>query len=160
MTTDELKRTSGDASINPGLDLVLCILTCSLWGFYVEYRNAQVIHRVLVQSGFTHDDKSTLVLVLNIAAMQRCESDDAAAECGWPDADADGYDALRVDLAIETEQPARASTMRGSLTLAGITIPDCTFEPAPDPDDGGGAASPGCAGEQQTQIETGTIGAP
>jgi hypothetical protein len=98
--------------------------------------------------------------MLGVAAARRCESDDAASECGWPDADADGYDALRVDLVLETEQPASASAIRGTLTLAGITVPDCMNEPVPAPDEGGGAASPGCAGEQQSEIESGAIGAP
>jgi hypothetical protein len=99
-------------------------------------------------------------ILLSVAATRRCGSDDAAAECGWPDETADGYEALRVDLSFETEQPAQADTIRGTLTLAGITSPDCTVEPAPAPDEGGSAASPGCAGEQRTEIETGAIGAP
>ncbi|MBN1605769.1 MAG: hypothetical protein JW940_04010 [Polyangiaceae bacterium] len=99
-------------------------------------------------------------VTLSMAATQLCDSDDAAAECGWPDVDADGYDALRVDLSLETTEPASASTISGTLTLAGITVSDCTDEPVPVPDDDVGGASPGCAGEQQTEIESGAIGAP
>jgi hypothetical protein len=99
-------------------------------------------------------------VTLDIAAFERCDSDDAAAQCGWPDADTSGYQALRVELSLQTEQPASASTIHGTVTLAGIAVPDCASEPVPAPDEGGEAASPGCAGEQQTELDSGAIGAP
>lgn len=68
-TTDELKRVTGHPDLNPVVDLVLCIVTCSLWGIYVEYRNAAVVHQEMVKAGRNHEDRSIIILVLNLATF-------------------------------------------------------------------------------------------
>lgn len=68
-TTVELKRTSGRAELNPGVDLALAIVTCSLWGLYALYRNAQIAHATLAARGVPHQDHSQLILILNIVAL-------------------------------------------------------------------------------------------
>src|SRR5262245_29948306 len=35
-TTVELKEASGDASLNPGLDIVLSIVLCGIWAIYTD----------------------------------------------------------------------------------------------------------------------------
>lgn len=98
---------------------------------------------------------------LTIAGSVRCESDDPAVECGWPEIDAGAYDALTMELILDGDQPATADTLSGTLTLTGSSSAPCPEEPAePAPDDRNGVSSSGCAGEQVTEIETGAMGAP
>lgn len=65
VVTEELKRTSGKTDLSPGLDLLLAIVTCGIWYVYVDYRNAQLSHSLFAARG-PHEDKSTLVLLLDI----------------------------------------------------------------------------------------------
>ena len=68
-TSEELRRATGDESINPGTDLILTIVTCGLWGLFVEYRNAQKVHSILVAQNPNRKDQSQTILILNIAAF-------------------------------------------------------------------------------------------
>lgn len=69
VTTTELKTVTARADLNPGLELVLSIVTCGLWGLYAGYRNAGLVHQVFTQGGRPHEDKSTLVLILNLLML-------------------------------------------------------------------------------------------
>ncbi|MBI5549643.1 MAG: DUF4234 domain-containing protein [Deltaproteobacteria bacterium] len=69
VTTDELKRATGREDLNPGIDLLLNLVTCSLWGLYAESRNAAIIHEHQVGRGVAHENKSNVILVLNLAAL-------------------------------------------------------------------------------------------
>ncbi|HEY3450464.1 MAG TPA: DUF4234 domain-containing protein [Myxococcales bacterium] len=69
VTTDELKQTTGKADLNPALDVVLSIVTCGIWGIYVEYRNAQLVHETLDARGVRHEDRSVVILILNLASF-------------------------------------------------------------------------------------------
>lgn len=68
-TSEELRAQTGDTSINPGTDLLLTIVTCGLWGMFVEYRNVQKVHAVMLQYDPSHKDQSQTVLILNLAAF-------------------------------------------------------------------------------------------
>jgi drug/metabolite transporter (DMT)-like permease len=68
-TSTELKQATGDSSINPTLDLVLTLVTCFLWGYYVVYRNAQKAHETLVRLDPSHQDQTQTVLILLLAAF-------------------------------------------------------------------------------------------
>ena len=67
-TSEELRRQTGDETIKPGIDLLLMLISCGLWGWYVQYRNARVVHAQLVGSNPSRQDRSQLILILNIAA--------------------------------------------------------------------------------------------
>lgn len=69
VTTEELKNATGRDDLNPVLDLVLGFVTCGLWVVYVSYRNAQVVHEQFVRRSIQHDDKSTLIVILYVAAV-------------------------------------------------------------------------------------------
>lgn len=69
VTTEELKTTSGREDLNPMLDLILGFVTCGVWVIYVSYRNAQVVHEQLTRRSIAHDDKSTLIVILYVAAL-------------------------------------------------------------------------------------------
>jgi preprotein translocase subunit Sss1 len=66
-TSEELKNATGDDTINPGLDLLLALLTWGLWGVYLEYRNAQKVHHALVGRDPNRKDQTQTVLILNVA---------------------------------------------------------------------------------------------
>jgi hypothetical protein len=68
-TSTELKQATGDPSINPTLDLVLMLVTCTLWGYYVLCRDAEKLHRVLVGVDPGHKDQSQTVVTLCVAAL-------------------------------------------------------------------------------------------
>ncbi len=65
-TTSELRAVSRRDDLNPAIDLLVSVVTCGLWGIYVEYRNAQIVHEVLMARGVAHEDKSNLILILNL----------------------------------------------------------------------------------------------
>jgi hypothetical protein len=67
VTTGELRDLSGRQDLNPGIDLVVTLLCCGLWSLYVQYRNAQVVHEVLSARGIPHEDRTSTVLLLNLA---------------------------------------------------------------------------------------------
>jgi hypothetical protein len=68
-TTQELKGVTGKADLNPGLELLLTLVTCGIFGIYVRYRNAQLVTERMRALRGVHDDKSTLVLVLDLASL-------------------------------------------------------------------------------------------
>lgn len=68
VTTAELKTRSGRTELTPGLDLALGILTCGIWYCYSFYRNASIVHQLL-GSRQPHEDRSMLILILNIATL-------------------------------------------------------------------------------------------
>ena len=68
-TSTELKQATGDPSINPTLDVVLTLVTCFLWGYYVVYRNAQKLHDLLFRLDRSHQDQSQTVLILLLASL-------------------------------------------------------------------------------------------
>ena len=68
-TTTELRQVSGREDINPTTELIINLLTCGLFGLYAMYRNQQIIHEVYVRRGQPHEDKSQLILILNIAVF-------------------------------------------------------------------------------------------
>ncbi len=68
-TTDELARISGRTDVNPALDLVLSLVTCSLYSFYVYYRNAEIVHNALTARGIAHENKQQTVLLLVLASF-------------------------------------------------------------------------------------------
>ena len=67
-TSEELRRQTGDETIRPGIELLLMLISCGLFGWYVQYRNARVVHALLVASDPSRKDRSQLILILNIAA--------------------------------------------------------------------------------------------
>jgi hypothetical protein len=69
VTTDELKRATGRDDLSPVMDLILSFVLCGFWGIWVSYRNAQIVHEQYVQRGMPHEDKSTLILILYVAAF-------------------------------------------------------------------------------------------
>jgi hypothetical protein len=68
-TSDELRRVSGDESINPTTDLLLLFVTCGIWGMYVEYRNVQKVHALLAAQQPGRTDPSQTIMILNVAAL-------------------------------------------------------------------------------------------
>jgi uncharacterized protein DUF4234 len=68
-TTGELRDALDDPSLKPGIDLLLSVVTCGLWAIYVQYRNARVLHGALQRFDPGARDHSTLVLLLNVAAL-------------------------------------------------------------------------------------------
>ena len=68
-TTEELRVATNDQSLNPMMDLLLIVVTCGLWGMFVEYRNAQKIHQALVGREPNREDKSNMVLMMNVLAL-------------------------------------------------------------------------------------------
>ncbi len=68
-TTDELKQTTRDDSLNPMMDVLLALVTCGLWMYFVMYRNAQKTHQALVQLQPQREDRSQLILILAVATF-------------------------------------------------------------------------------------------
>jgi hypothetical protein len=67
-TTEEL-AASTRKELNAGLELLLTVVTCGVFGIYAHYRNAQVVTEQLRALRGSHDDKSTLILVLDLASL-------------------------------------------------------------------------------------------
>jgi drug/metabolite transporter (DMT)-like permease len=68
-TTDELRRASGDESLNPTTDLLLGFVTCGLWTLYASYRNAGKIYQLSQRLGMGRSDHATAVLLLGIFGL-------------------------------------------------------------------------------------------
>lgn len=66
-TSDELRQALSDETIKPGMDLLLLLVTCGLWGIYIQYRNAQKVHAYLVQANPQRKDQSQTILIMNLA---------------------------------------------------------------------------------------------
>ena len=67
-TTDELKGVTGK-DLNPGLELLLSIVTCGIFSIYVHYRNAQLVTERMKALSNSYEDKSALVLGLDLASL-------------------------------------------------------------------------------------------
>jgi hypothetical protein len=68
-TTEELKQATGDQSLNPGMDLLLVLLTGGIWGVYIEYRNCKKVHEVLAPGDPARKDQSQTVLIMRIVGL-------------------------------------------------------------------------------------------
>ncbi len=68
-STQELKEATGDQSLNPGMDLLLVVLTGGLWGVYIEHRNAKKVHEILVQRDPGRKDQSQTILIMRIVGL-------------------------------------------------------------------------------------------
>jgi hypothetical protein len=67
-TTNELKAVTGK-DLNAGIELLLTLATCGFFGFYIQYRNAQLVTEQLRAWKGSHEDKSTLVLILDVSSL-------------------------------------------------------------------------------------------
>ncbi|HRG99365.1 MAG TPA: DUF4234 domain-containing protein [Polyangiaceae bacterium] len=65
----DLKRTTQNADLRPGLDLLLMLLTGGLWGFVVLHRSARYIHAVSMYFERSHDDRSREVLLYSLGSL-------------------------------------------------------------------------------------------
>ncbi len=68
-TTEELKAVTGKSDLNPTLELVVSIVTCGIFSIYAHYRNAQLVTEKMRTVNPAYEDKSTLVLVLDLASL-------------------------------------------------------------------------------------------
>lgn len=65
----DLKRTTQNPDLRPGLDLFLMLATCGLWGFVVLQRSARHIHAVSMYFDRSHHDRSREVLLYSIGSL-------------------------------------------------------------------------------------------
>jgi hypothetical protein len=68
-TTSELKAALADEELKPGLDILLIVVTCTLWSVYAQYRNAQKVHAALLSRDPYAKDQSDMVLGLHLAGL-------------------------------------------------------------------------------------------
>ncbi len=68
-TSDELREATSDTGINPGVDLILVLITCGLWGLFLLYRNVQKVQAAQRARGLQRPDQSQTVMVLAIATF-------------------------------------------------------------------------------------------
>lgn len=67
-TTEELKTVSRK-DLNAGLELLLTLVTCGIFGIYAHYRNAQIVTEQMKALRGTHEDKSMVILALDVASL-------------------------------------------------------------------------------------------
>lgn len=67
-TTEELKTVSRK-DLNPGLELLLSFITCGLFSIYAHYRNAQIVTEQMKALRGSHEDKSVVILALDVASL-------------------------------------------------------------------------------------------
>lgn len=67
-TTEELKGVTGK-DLNPGLEVLLSFVTCGILSIYAHYRNAQLVTEQMKAWRGVHEDKSTIVLALDVASL-------------------------------------------------------------------------------------------
>jgi len=67
-TTDELKAVTGK-DLNPGLEVLLSVVTCGIFSIYAHYRNAQLVTEQMKAWRGAHEDKSNIVLALDVASL-------------------------------------------------------------------------------------------
>jgi hypothetical protein len=65
----DLKRTTQNAELQPGLDLALMLLTGGLWGLVVLHRSARYIHAVSMYFDRSHEDRSREVLLYSVGSI-------------------------------------------------------------------------------------------
>ena len=68
-STEELKVVSGRTDFSGMMDLLLGFVTCGIWYWYAEYRNAQVVTELMTRRGIAHQDRSQTVLLLNCLTL-------------------------------------------------------------------------------------------
>jgi len=68
-STQELKEATGDGSLNPGMDILLVVLTGGLWGIYIEHRNAKKVNEILSQVDPGRKDQSQTILIMRIVGL-------------------------------------------------------------------------------------------
>jgi hypothetical protein len=68
-TSDELRRATNDQSINPTTDVLLAIVTCTAWGLYTDYRNAQKVHAFLAPRVPHRKDQSQMILIMYFVSL-------------------------------------------------------------------------------------------
>ncbi len=67
-TTEELKSVSRK-DLNPGLELLLSFITCGIFSIYAHYRNAQIVTEQMKALRGAHEDKSMVILALDVASL-------------------------------------------------------------------------------------------
>lgn len=67
--TEELKVVSGRTDLSGVMDVLIAVVTCGTFFWYAEYRNAQIVHELLAARGVAHEDKSQMILLLNVATL-------------------------------------------------------------------------------------------
>lgn len=65
LTTSELKKKTGEA-LRPDLDLLLILIGCSPYLFYIPYRNQKIIDDWHVKRGTSHKAKALAILSLTL----------------------------------------------------------------------------------------------
>lgn len=65
----DLKRTTQNDELRPGLDLLLMVLTGGLWGLVVLHRCARYIHAVSMYFDRSHEDRSREVLLYSLGSL-------------------------------------------------------------------------------------------
>lgn len=68
--SDEIRQFTGDQSISPGLELLLCIVTCNLYLIYWCYKYSKLIYDMQLRTGVNMpNDISTVALILPIFGL-------------------------------------------------------------------------------------------
>lgn len=65
----DLKRTTQNPALRPGLDLFLMLATGGLWSFVVIHRSARTIHAVSMYFERSHEDRSREVLLYSLGGL-------------------------------------------------------------------------------------------
>lgn len=67
---DELKRATGSTPTENDfvLDFILVLVTCSLWGVYVDYRISRQLEEIMAATNQPVNETATLVVVLDVIA--------------------------------------------------------------------------------------------
>jgi hypothetical protein len=68
-TTSELKEALADQELKPGVDVLLTIMTCSLWSIYVHYRNAQKVHAGLLSRDPAAKDQTDTIMAMHLLGL-------------------------------------------------------------------------------------------
>lgn len=68
-TTSELRAATGDDTVSPMTDLFLTIATCGLWGFYTDFRNAQLVADLFRGCGVARESQAWIVLLLDFLGL-------------------------------------------------------------------------------------------
>lgn len=65
----EIKRATGRADINPPLELVLNLLTCSLFTIYLSYKYPKIILEMQEKARVVRNDTSLVSMLLSIFSL-------------------------------------------------------------------------------------------
>lgn len=69
VTAADIKRATARADINPPLELVLNLLTCSLFSIYLSYKYPKIILEMQEQARVVRNDTSLLSVLLSIFSL-------------------------------------------------------------------------------------------